>query len=400
MRRISIPIATAAFLSCCYFVPSQLTLANPQAAAAGKSSSRPAAATGDRAQVFRFHTASIMDSDKGIGGEAYRILAPVDWRVEGGIIWKNAVTDPAAPWVRLIGPAGQEIGVLPPMVFLWNPAMFGRFFPPGSFYAGTEVEAPVMDPFQCIRRFIIPRYRRNLSAARGVNQEMLPELAAVGRQKYPEYPNAVFQAGKVRFDYNERGAEMEEDVYVLTSAVQFPVGQTVSTLWAADEIRYSKAPKGTLDKQRALFQTAMFSMRPNLKWWAKVQQVSQQLAQQQIQASNAAVERARQQQAAADRQAAANRSIASAGDQINSMIMKGYENRQATMDKINQRWDRTIREVEVYHNPNTGENVELPSGYSTGWVNKSGEYLVSGSSLYNPNSESNESWTRLDKINP
>ncbi len=56
--------------------------------------------------------------------------------------------------------------------------------------------------------------------------------------------------------------------------------------------------------------------------------------------------------------------------------MKGYQNRQATMDRINARWDRTIREVEVYHNPNTGENIELSSGYGSGWVNKSGECRV------------------------
>jgi hypothetical protein len=399
MRRISIPVAIAGFLCCC-FILAQRTVANPQGAAPDRLASRPPTATADKAQVFRFHTVSIKDNPPGIGGEAYRILAPVGWRAEGGIIWKNAVSDPAAVWIRLIGPAGQEMGVLPPIPFIWNPSMFGRTYPPGSFYVGTEVQAPVMDPFQCIRRIVVPRYRRNLSTARVINQEMLPELAAVGRQKYPQYTNAVYQAGKVRFEYNDSGADVEEDVYVLTASLQFPVGTTVSTMWAPDEIRYSKAPKGTLDAQRPLFQTAMFSLRPNLQWWAKVQQISQQLAQQQIQASNAAVDRARQQQEAADRLAAASRSVARAGDQINSMIMKGYQDRQATMDRINQRWDRTIREVEVYHNPYSGENVELPSGYSSGWVNKSGEYLVTGSSIYNPNSESNGSWTRLEKINP
>lgn len=363
---------------------------------------RQPAATTDPAGVFRFRTASIMDDAQHIGGEAYRILAPVDWRVEGGILWKNAASDPAAPWVKLIGPARQEIGVLPPIAFIWNPRMLGMYFPAGSFYAGTEVQAPVMDPFQCIQRIILPRYRRQLATARIVKQEALPELAAAGRLKYPgpEYRTAVFQAGKMRFEYVETGVAMEEDIYVLTAAVQFPVGPTVSTMWAPDEIRYSKAPKGTLDTQIPLFQTAMFSLRPNLQWWAKVQQVSQMLAQQQMQASNAAVERSRQQQEAGDRIAALSRHIARNNDQISSGIMKGYQNRQATMDRVNDRWDRVIRGVEVYHNPNTNENIELPSGYNTGWVNKSGEYMVTGSVNYNPNHESNGSWTRLDKINP
>ncbi|HLJ14541.1 MAG TPA: hypothetical protein VKV15_08610 [Bryobacteraceae bacterium] len=391
----------AAVSLCCPFVFAQRALAqHATPPVANQSPASQASGATNRASVFRFHTVSILDDQKHLGGEAYRILAPIDWRVEGGILWKNAASDPAAPWVKLIGPARQEIGVLPPIAFIWNPRMLGMYYRPGSSYAGTEVQPPIMDPFQCIRKIIIPRYRRNLAAARIVKQEQLPELAAADRQKYPQFPNAVFQAGRVRFEYNENGTEMEEDVYVITAAVQFPVGPTVSTMWSPDEIRYSKAPKGTLDTQLALFQTAMFSLRPNLHWWAKVQRVSEQLAQEQMQASNAAVARARQQQEAADRTAAAGRSIARAGDQINSMIMKGYRDRQATMDRVNARWDHTIREVEVYHNPVTAENVELPSGYNASWVNKSGEYLVTGSSNYDPNSESNGSWTRLEKINP
>lgn len=343
-----------------------------------------------------------MDSPQNLGGAAYHILAPVDWRVDGGIVWKPDPSNPATVWARLTGPRGQEIGVLPSIAFVWNPQTIGRYFRPGQLYAGTEVQPPVMDPFQCIRSIIIPRDLRGLASARIEGQEQLPELAAAGRAKYPgpEYRNAVFHAGKMRFAFSENGVEMEEDVYVLVAGLQFPVGPTVSTVWGPDEVRYSKAPKGMLDAQIPLFQTAMFSLRPEVKWWAGVQRVSQSLAQQQMNASNAALAQAQRNEQMADQMAAARRSIARSGDQINSMIMKGYENRQATMDRINARWDRTIREVEVYHNPNTGENVELPSGYGAGWVNRSGEYLVSGSNNYNPNSASNGAWTRLERINP
>ncbi|MBZ5610839.1 MAG: hypothetical protein LAP38_21460 [Acidobacteriia bacterium] len=358
-------------------------------------------ATADRSGVFRFQTVSIMDDPRHIGGEAFRILAPIDWRVEGSIIWKNAASDPAAPWVKLIGPSHQEIGVLPPIAFIWNPQMLGARFRPGSFYAGTEVQPPMLDPAQCLKTIVIGRYLRNLVTADVVKQESLPDLATAGRLKYPqpEYKNAVFQAGKMRFEFTENGVPMEEDVYVLTAAVQFQVGPTVSTMWGPDEIRYSKAPKGTLDAQVPLFQTAMFSLRPNLQWWAKVQEVSQELARLQMQASNTAAARSMQQMAAADRAIELSRHNAKNNEQISDMIVKGYQNRQATMDRINARWDRTIRGVDVYRNAG-GENVELPSGYNNAWVNQSGQYLVTGSLNYDPNSASNGSWTRLEKVNP
>ncbi|MBV9770748.1 MAG: hypothetical protein JOZ32_14330 [Bryobacterales bacterium] len=349
--------------------------------------------------TFTLHAVAIMDSPQHIGGEAYRILAPANWKAQGGIVWRSDPSNPASPWVRLDGPRGQEIGVLPAIAFVWNPQMLGRNFPAGSRYAGTEVEPPVLDPFQCIQRIVIPRYLRNLSGAQIVKQESLPELAEVGHMKYPgpEYRNAIFRAGKVRFAYSQNGVPMEEDVYVLTAAVQFRVGPTTTTMWSPDEIRYSRAPAGELDRQLAIFQTAMFSLRPNIRWFAAVQRVSQQLVNQQIQASNAAVARAQAQAQAAQRQAEANRSIAHSGDQINDMIMQGYKRRMATQDAIAQREDRTIRQVEVFQNPNTGEQYELPSGYGSAFLGPDNTYVMGGAN-FNPNYSSNGSYTRLDRV--
>jgi hypothetical protein len=346
-----------------------------------------------------FQTVSIMDDPRHVGGEAYRILAPAGWRAEGSVMWKNSASDSASPWIKLVGPARQEIGILPPTTFIWNPQMLGARYRPGSFYSSTEVQPPMLDPAQCIRSIIVPRYLRNLDNADVVKQESLPDLAQAGRLKYaqPAYQNAVFQAGRIRFEYLESGVAMEEDVYVLTVAVQVHTGQTVSTVWAPDEIRYSKAPKGTLDAQAPLLQTAMFSLRPNLKWWARVQQVSEELGRLRAQSSTSAAAQAMQQQAAAADRAYTNRKLDQSGGQISEVIEKRYQNRQAIMDRINERWDAR-RLVETYRNPAGGENIELPSGYSAAWVNKKGDYLVAGSPDYDPNSDSGGGWERLEKV--
>jgi hypothetical protein len=349
----------------------------------------------------RFQTVSIVDDPRHVGGEAYRILAPAGWRAEGSVMWKNSSSDAAAPWVKLIGPARQEIGILPPTTFLWNPQMLGSRYRPGSFYSGTEVQPPMLDPAQCIRTIIVPRYLRNLDNADVVKQEALPELAQAGRLKYaqPAYQSAVFQAGRVRYEYLEGGVAMEEDVYVLTAAVQMHAGQTVSTVWAPDEIRYSKAPKGTLDAQIPLFETAISSLRPNRKWWIRVQQVSQELGRLQAQAGASAAGRAMEQQAAAADRRYTNQKLDQNEEKISDAAEKGYQNRQAVLDRINQRWD-TRRQVETYRNPAGGEAVELPAGYNAGWVSQSGEYLVTGSPDYDPNSGSSgaAAWTKLEKV--
>lgn len=357
------------------------------------------ATPGDTAPALRFQTFSIMDDPRHVGGEAYRILVPAGWRIEGSVIWKNGAADPAAPWIKLIGPAHQEIGILPPTTFIWNPQALGPRYHPGSFYSGTEVQPPMLDPAACIKTIIIPRYRRNLDNADVVSQEALPELAQAGRLKYPQpaYKNAMFQAGKMRFAYVENGVPMEEDVYVLTAAMQFRAGQTVATTWAPDEIRYSKAPKGTLDAQLPLFETALFSVRPNLQWWARVQEVSEELGRLQAQTGNSAAGQAMQQQAAAADRALTERKLDQSGKPISDQLIQRYQNRQAVLDRINQTWAPTIHQVDIYRDPASGQNTELPSGYSAAWVNKSGDYLLSGSVNYDPNSPSNGGWTRLEK---
>src|SRR6478609_2141405 len=84
------------------------------------------------AAEMRFRPVSIADEPTRIGGEAYRMLAPEGWRVEGGIVWSTALANPAAPWVRWSGPSGREIGVFPPAVFVWNDQLIGPLFPPGT----------------------------------------------------------------------------------------------------------------------------------------------------------------------------------------------------------------------------------------------------------------------------
>jgi hypothetical protein len=53
--------------------------------------------------------------------------------------------------------------------------------------------------------------------------------------------------------------------------------------------------------------------------------------------------------------------------------------------------------VESYQNPFEGRSVELPSGYSHVWANRSGEYILSNSANYNPNVDSNIQWQEMKK---
>ncbi|HLW76383.1 MAG TPA: hypothetical protein VKS01_05345, partial [Bryobacteraceae bacterium] len=69
----------------------------------------------------------------------------------------------------------------------------------------------------------------------------------------------------------------------------------------------------------------------------------------------------------------------------------------ATQDAIAQREDRTIRQVQLYKNPSTGETYELPAGYGSAYLGPNNTYTLGGVN-YNPNYSSNGSYTRLDPV--
>ena len=255
----------------------------------------------------------------------------------------------------------------------------------------------MLDPGQCVRTILIPRYLRNLDNAEIVKQEPLPELAQTGRLKYPEsrYPNAAFQAGRLRFEYTENGVAMEEDVYILTVAIQVRSGQTTSTIWAPDEVRYSKAPKGTLDAQLPLFLTALFSLHPTLPWFTRQQQLAEELGR--LQATDSTASPAMQHQAAAADRMITRQKLAQENAPPSPAILARYQSRQTLMDRINSAWDPSgAHRLETYRNPATGEKIALPSGFSAAWINPRLDILLT-SSLSDPNTPTNTGWTRLEK---
>jgi hypothetical protein len=58
-------------------------------------------------------------------------------------------------------------------------------------------------------------------------------------------------------------------------------------------------------------------------------------------------------------------------------------------------FSNSILGIQSYNNPVDGTTVELPSGYSNAWTNSLGDYVLSDSPSYNPNTESNLNWQQM-----
>jgi hypothetical protein len=340
--------------------------------------------------TIRLKTLTYID-DQGIGIEAFRVLAPSDWKFEGGIRW--ILDNPGMPAVasfRIFNPNGlDELEGFPNQAFFWtdNPTQL-QLFPVGSRYFGSEVR-PIVGPVDALKRIILPRFRGNVQDLRIVREEELPGLAkslGAATQSLPGFSTSA-DGARLRIQYQRGGKWMEEELYGLVESMSFPIGsmfgQFTNTNWNVDYLFSFKAERGTLDAHSNLFQTMATSFRLNPQWFNKYNQVVQYLIQRQIQHIRNLGE--------------LSRIISQTHNEISDMMMQSYNQRQEVYDRVAENFSQYVRGVDQYYNPVEQKPVELPSGYKQAWTNSLGEYVLSDQEDFNPNIGSNQTWQRMER---
>ena len=324
------------------------------------------------------------------GLEAFRLLIPKGWQVEGAIAWSANPALPATSDFRIHSQGGsEELRLFPTQSYFWtdNP-LFLATNPPGSLRFGTLVAQPI-DLDGAFRQLILPRFRPGVADLQIVGRERVPELAALAAGTATPGVDARAEGGKIRLTYREAGAAREEEIYAAVSQFRTDLpGSAISrpyfiNYWFVDYVFSFRARKGQLDAFARTFQTMIFSLRVNPQWFAKVLNVKEALVQLAIREIHAV--------------GRMGEIIARAGSQIREDQQRAWEQRQQVQDKIAQNFGDHIRGVERYTDPFSGKEVELPSGYGHAWANNLGEYVVTDNPDYNPNVGSNLHWNELPR---
>jgi len=331
--------------------------------------------------------------------EAYRILIPKDWKVDGWAHWRQGsigcpdnIIDAG---LRAVAPDGiTGIEIFPPFSWQWvqdppmrqalqqQEQMNVRLLGPNG--RGCPMMG-VMTAADALRTLLIPQYRKD---AQIVATEELPEVArATDAKVRPNYA-ALLQAGlltayhvdaaRVHLVTTVGGSPAEEFVSAtitvtqqsmpsMTAMMQGRAGS--SFLYGISGFNFiaTRAPKGQLEADRQLFAAIVGSLRRNLIWMNAIQQVI-------INMKNV------QSKGAADRAAIWRK----AQQEISQMHNEAYQHQQAVNDRLAKQFDQTIRGVQTYVDPSTKESVELTSGYKQYWTNGQGEYILSDDASFHP----------------
>jgi hypothetical protein len=325
------------------------------------------------------------------GMEAFRLLIPKGWQAKGEVTWASNPALPAQSRFRFYNPDGsEEFNLYPTRTYFWtdNP-LFLSTNPPGSLRFGSPVAQPI-NLHEAFISVVIPGAGINVKNIKILGEEDVPELAKLAKGTPVQGLDASARGGKMRIEYPEKDKKMEEEIYAAVSqfVIHLPYsglhGSYFINYWYIDYVFSFKDEKGKLDTQTKIHQTMLYSMKVNPAWFAKVVNVKEMLAEQQMRNIRA--------------MGNIGEIVANAGSKMREDQQRDWERRQEVHDRIARNFSDNIRGVDRYHDARAGKEVELPSGYGNAWANNLGEYIVTESPGYNPNTESNQHWEPLTPV--
>lgn len=348
--------------------------------------------------------------DPGSGGmDSHTILAPKDWKVEGGAWWPNL------KFFRIL--PSQDITVTAPdgcIVRVGPGIAASDFRPAGGFGVQRAAEGavdnglPVLYMPESIEQWKdwleTKGIAKSYPDARNIRVKQLvviPELTTILRKQLEPIAEMQAQSNRqaAQFGLNthsfidatvygatctyEQNDKQWEHLFIFGTSYLGSDSQLGRQLWWGVEPNVSyRAPAGQLDAKMPLMMTIANSVRMTPQW-------------QQMKADHIAKMGQIDAKGAADR----SRIIAESNREISRIINDGYKERMATMDETHRKVINSIRGVEDYAAPGSDTRVQLPNNYDHVFSNGNGEYILTNDSLYNPNADSNlnrGTWTTLE----
>ncbi len=325
---------------------------------------------------------------------AASLLAPVDWRLEGGVTWgfPACMTDLVSARVRIASPDGrQAMEFFPLQAWNWSddPLLVESMRQAQAQRQGCPA-APPMTAADALRQLYLPRYRPGArivgapqpdpAAAQAVREMLAPQANLRG-------PQTTLRTDAARLRLEQGGFEEWFAAAVSTTSYPAPsasaarqgsLGFTRLHDSATQSVYAFRAPAGGLEAAEPLFGTMLASLRLNPAWQAAVSQATLNIAQVRI-------------QGAADRA----RIWRDAMNQIGEMRMQSWRTSQDSQDRIARAFSQYIRGVETRIHPGTGAPIEVPAGYGSAWVNGAGEIIVSNTPGFSPSGGYGGAWQAL-----
>jgi hypothetical protein len=327
--------------------------------------------------------------------EAYSILLPKGWRIEGQVNWvinTACAAEAVQNRVTATSPDGAfRLEVFPQRNWQWydDPMLLQNAQAAAQFgNPGCPLARPY-DAGEYLEQVFVPG---DLRGAQLVSHQPNEQMVNIMRQE-AQRANTLYQSSGVNLE-SRPSAQIgrvkwpDSRIGIVLCAVE----QTVATMpnllnggnYASYQCRATvktmlSAPAGREQEAEQILGTIVASVRINPEWQTAVQRVFNNIAQVELRetAKRAAIWRQTQ-------------------SEISAIQRRTWEDSQASRDRISEGWSQALRGVETWKEPGGG-TIELSGGYNEAWSKGDGTYILSNDPLFNPSVVFQEDWTRLEK---
>src|ERR1035438_36549 len=341
------------------------------APAAAPQSNRPAQAApgATPAGLYRMKKATVMD-EHGFARPvpAMTLLIPTDWQFQGGAQWGqfNGCTTSRVQTSFKSGTADGRLGVelYPPYYWQWSDDQATQH----NMQVGNQQKAQVggkpcdvMQPMSAadfLRRYAVPKLRpgKQIMAIEPW-PEVLQEVQQTARETEASWARTSTpmrvrsDVARARLQYSLNGQPVEEWITVIidvnarvwpTYNVRGGQGKAMHYDCSAYSMFALRAPQGELTARQNFFRMIAKTIRFDPNWQAQVNGVASNIAKV-------------EQKGVADRAAIQAKSA----QDIAKIQNEGYEGREKIRDASAASYTQTLRDLETYKNPNTGEVLKL-----------------------------------------
>jgi hypothetical protein len=361
------------FLACCIYCTNSQNSSSSANTESDNTTEAKSKKDIENGSFIKFKKHEIMDRE-GTGMVAFTCIIPEGWTVNDKLYWeyndatlpiryqgvfadnKNNLVIKSYPDVRAVysnGPTGSS-GYPPPVAAIPGLKDMIRKERAGIHYSITA-------------------------------EKLIHKENPKGGYQQGSYLETQSEKAFVRIEYTENKQAIEEEFYGqldIANMISQGVVTLSSTVWSANNLYSVKAPKGKLEQCRKIALTIKASSKPTLKFYNKFVQVTKILSD----AVYARIYQAGQ----------ISKIISQTNDQISKSISDSYWQTQKTYDRTNEQFSDYMRGVDRY-NDGSETQIQLPSGYNNAWVNDRGEYLLSESNGFDPNTTLTGNWKQLEK---
>jgi hypothetical protein len=215
------------------------------------------------------------------------------------------------------------------------------------------------------------------SSVASIEQQLKQQAAQYAMPGYTTLPS--FAEGKLQFADGSEGIAICQVTQTI-QGVQGYDGSNILMYQSVVNIRsVLKYPKGEEQQARNIISTIQNSTRVNMVWANALQNMFNNIKRSIQDETWKRVQITTQAQ-----------------QEISNNIARSWEKRNENPDKSSNLFSQYIRGVESWKD-DSGNAIELTSGYSNAWQKADGSYLLSNDVSFDPNVVLQENWSKLSK---